>query len=206
MINTGTDIIKKFELWTDDQTELSTDEELFLASEKQREILNDNAFEFMRKNATGSFSGGEIDLSTVAPDFKHLMMNYTDDPRYGTPDKVVVYVGGQPFEVIPMALKTQKQGQNVCWVDLVANKIKFAQTGTGGTFDFDYQYTAPDITANGAPAIPADYALVIVYAMLIDDDIIQKTEKGRSNLKENTMQYTKWMSALKSYNAKFLIQ
>lgn len=206
MIATGTDIVKKFELWTDDQTELSTDEELFLASEKQREILNENAFEFMRKNVTGSFSGGEISLATVAPDFKHLMLNYTEDPRYGMPDKVVVFVGGRPISVVPAGLKTQFQGQNVCWVDLVNKKIKFSDAGMSGTFDFDYQFTAPDITANGAPTIPADYALVIVYAMLIDDDIIQKTEKGRTNIKENMSQYIRWMSSLKSYNAKFLIQ
>ena len=91
---TGTEIIKKFELWTDDQTELSTDEELFLANQKAKEIYNEVTWEFLRKTATGSFSGGEINLATVAPDFKYAMANYSDDPSYGTPTTPVVYVGG----------------------------------------------------------------------------------------------------------------
>lgn len=205
MISTGNDIIKKFELWTDDQTELSTDEELFLANEKQREILNETVWEFLRKEATGSFTGGEINLATVAPDFKHLMANYSEDTTYQTPTETVVWVGGAPIRVIPMAMRTQHQNQNVCWVDLVANKIKFANTSIGGTFIFDYQYSPDDFTATTAPAIPKDHRLVIVYAMLIDDDIIQKTEKGRSNIKENSAQYGRLLSNLKSYNAKFML-
>ena len=206
MISTGNDIIKKFELWTDDQTELSTDEEIFLANEKQREILNETVWEFLRKSATGSFSGGEIDLTTVAPDFKHLMANYSEDPvTYPTPTETVVFVGEAPYRIINMGMRNQFLNQNVCWVDLVANKIKFANASIGGTFEFDYQHSPEDFTANTAPALPKDHRLVIVYAMLIDDDIIQKTEKGRTNVKENAAQYGRLLSNLKSYNAKFML-
>ncbi len=203
----GADIIKRFELWTDDQTELSTDEELFLANQKANEIYNANVWEFLRKGATGSFAGGEIDLATVAPDFKHLMQNYSKDTSYPTPTETVVFVGGAPFQVIPMAMRTQMQGRNVCYVDIVANKIKFTQASIGGNFEFDYQYQPTDFTANTSPAFPANVesGMVVVYAMLLDDDIIQKTEKGRTNIKENAAQYSRLLSNLKSYNAKFML-
>lgn len=202
----GQDITKKFELWTDDQTDLSTDEELFLANQKAKDIYNETAWEFLRKTASGSFSGGEIDLATVAPDFKYLMANYSDDMSYATPTEAVVYVGGAPFKAIPMGMRNQFKSHNVCYVDLVANKIKFPNASLGGAFEFDYQYQPADFTATTAPAIPADHRMVIVYAMLIDDDIIQKTEKGRSNIKENTTQFARLLSNLKSYNAKFMLQ
>ncbi len=205
---TGTEIIKKFELWTDDQTELSTDEELFLANQKAKEIYNEVTWEFLRKTATGSFSGGEIDLATVAPDFKYAMANYSDDNSYDTPTTPVVYVGGAPYQIIPMGSRRMMQGRNVCWVDVVANKIKFDNTGAGGTFEFDYQYQPADFTGATSPAFPANVenGMVVVYAMLIDDDIIQKTEKGRTNIKENAAQYSRLLSNLKSYNAKLILQ
>lgn len=202
----GSDIVKKFELWTDDQTDLSTDEEMFLANAKAKDIYNETAWEFLRKNVTGSFSGGQIDLATVAPDFKFLMANYSEDASYGTPDTVVVYVGGAPYKVIPMGMAQQSQGKQVCYVDLVNKKIKFTSATLGGTFAFDYQYQPTDFTASTEPAMPADHRMVIVYAMLIDDDIIQKTEKARSNFKENSSQYARLLSNLKSYNAKFMLQ
>ena len=205
---TGTEIIKKFELWTDDQTELSTDEELFLANQKANEIYNECTWEFLRKTASGSFAGGEINLTLVAPDFKYLMANYSEDGSYGTPTVPVVWVGGAPYKVIPMGMRQQFQGQNVCWVDVVNNKIKFSNTGAGGTFEFDYQYQPAAFTGSTSPAFPANFesGMIVVYAMLIDDDIIQKTEKGRANIKENAGQYGRLLSNLKSYNAKFMLQ
>lgn len=205
MINTGSDIIKKFELWTDDQTELSTAEELFLANEKQREILNEGVWEFARKSAGGSFSNGEIDLSTVAPDFKHIMSNYCDNDQYTTPTDAVVYVNETPYKVIHMGMRQQLKARPVCWIDPTQNKIKFSDTGTSGLFSFDYQVSPPDFTEETAPLIPVDHRMTIVYAMLLDDDIIQKTEKARSNIKENMSQYIKLLSNLKSYNAKFIM-
>lgn len=205
---TGLEIIKKFEVWTDDQTELSTDEELFLANQKANEIYNECTWEFLRKTATGSFSGGEINLTSVAPDFKYAMANYSDDGSYGTPTVPVVWVGGAPYKIIPMGMRTQSQNQNVCWVDVVNNKIKFANASLGGTFEFDYQYQPAAFTGSTSPAFPANFesGMIVVYAMLIDDDIIQKTEKGRTNLKENAAQYGRLLSNLKSYNAKFMLQ
>jgi hypothetical protein len=203
----GSEIIEKFELWTDDTTELSTDQELSLASEKAKDIYTECVWEFLRKNAIGSFSGGYIDLATVAPDFVFPMANYSEDESYSSPTIPVVFVGGTvPYKIIPMGLRKQHQGQNVCWVDLVQKRISFADSTAAGTFDFDYQYAPADITEATTSAVPSSYALIIVYAMLIDDDVIQKTEKARSNIVENTRQYQRIMSNLKSYNAKFILQ
>ncbi len=203
---TGLEIINKFELWTDDQTELSTDEELFLANEKAKEIYGESVWEFLRKNVTGNFINGEIDLATVAPDFIFMMANYSDDTTsYLTPTNPVVFVGGRPYRVIPMGMKKQFENQDACYVDIAAKKIKFTNPTLAGTFDFDYQYMPEDFTETTSPPLPVSH-LIIVYAMLVDDDIIQKTDKGRSNVKENMTKYVTLMSNLKSYNAKFMLQ
>ena len=203
----GSEIINKFELWTDDTTELSTEQELSLANEKANDIYTECVWEFLRKNVTGSFTGGYIDLAIVAPDFVFPMANYTEDESYASPTIPVVFVGGSvPYKIIPMGLRKQHQGQNVCWVDLVQKRIVFGDSSASGTFDFDYQYAPADVTANTALVIPDSYAMIVVYAMLIDDDVIQKTEKARSNIVENTRQYLRIMSNLKSYNAKFILQ
>lgn len=50
---TGEQIIERFELYTDDTTELSTDEELEVANDKLRLIYMEQPWEFLRRNEWG---------------------------------------------------------------------------------------------------------------------------------------------------------
>lgn len=205
----GTELLKQFTVQTDDQTELSTDEMLSLADNKVKEIYVDTVWEFLRKSATGTFSSGSIDLTTVAPDFLFAMPNYSEDTVYMTPEVPVVYVSDRPYKIIPMGLRGQMKGRDVCWVDSVQNKIVFDNTSLAGTFSFDYQYIPSAITQSSTEILvntKGMYDTAVLYSMLIDDDIIQKTEKARSNVNENTARFQSIMSKLKSYNAKFILQ
>jgi hypothetical protein len=44
---------------------------------------------------------------------------------------------------------------------------------------------------------------MIVFAMLIDEEIIKKAEKARSNMQENFAQYQRYLKNLKLRDARF---
>lgn len=197
----GSEIISRFELWTDDSTELSSDEELFLANQKIRLIYSENQWEFLRKTASGSFSGGFIDVSAM--DFDRFMANYVDDPTCGSmPDTIVVYVNNNPYKVIPMGSRFNQSG--VAYYDSVNKKIMILGDASG-TYEFDYKHKPVDILTSTAPIFDDQFHLMVVYAMLIDDEIIQKVEKARANFTENSAQFQRIMSNLKSHDSKLVL-
>lgn len=208
----GSEITTKFELYTDDTTELSTAEELALANDKAKLIYQEMPWEFLRKAHSGvTNSVGSIDAPA---DFLHFMHNYSEDNTQTLPDKSVVYVNGLiPYFVVPMGARNLYNGsnptvygsQNICWYNPGNQKIEFQNSpGVNVPVLFDYQYEPADFTENTEPAgIPERFHQMIVHAMLIDDEVIQKSEKARSNIKENEGLYQRMLTNLKHYNAKF---
>lgn len=200
---TGQEIIQRFEIYTDDTTELSSDEEIMLANDKLRVIYMEQPWEFLRRSKTGAIeSDGKI---TVLSDFDELMENYSDDPSINEPLQKVIYIGNkQPYFFIPMGQRNANQSSNVCWYDPSTNKINFASSpGAGVAYEYDYKISPDDITVNTSPKLPAEYQLMLVFAMLIDEEIIKKSEKARSNMEINQVQYQRYMKNLKLRDARF---
>ena len=201
---TGQNIIERFELYTDDTTELSSDEELNLANDKLRLIYMEQPWEFLRRQKTGAI---ESDGKISAPaDFDELMENYSDDPTVSEPLLKVVFIGPSkiPYFVIPMGQRNANEYSNVCWFDPTDRKINFIQNpGTGVSYQFDYKTSPDDITLNTSPALPSEYHPMVVFAMLVDDEIIQKSEKARSNQEINSIQYARYLKNLKLRDARF---
>lgn len=206
----GSEIIAKFELYTDDTTELSSNEELALANDKHKLICQELPWEFLRVGVTiNTGSDGKIDAPA---DFLHFMHNYSEDQTQNLPDQSVVYVGQTPYFIVPMGARNLYNGgnpsiygnQNVCWYNPGSAKIEFQTSpGTGVACSFDYQKIPADFVAGTSPAgLPSTFHQMIIHAMLVDDEIIQKSEKARSNMKENEAMYQKMMTNLKHYNAK----
>lgn len=194
-MDTLEEIISKFELYTDDTTELSTEEEQALALQKTREIVGDSVWQFMRTKFAGTLVNGECDIPT---DFGRLMPNYSEDETNYIPNKVVVWVGGSPYDVRPMGARNFN-GSNFFYIDYPRRKL----VGVGilsGTFECDYQ-PIPDSVLD----IPVDYRMVIVWAMLIDDEIIQKVEKARSNLNEHAESYRQVLGRMRKWDNSFLL-
>lgn len=209
----GTEITQKFELYTDDTTELSTEEEIALANDKAKLIYMEMPWEFLRKAFSGSTN---VDGTVSAPaDFVHFMHNYSEDPTQVLPDQSVVYLNKTPYFVVPMGARNnfnQNNGvygnQNICWYNPSTGKIEFPVTpGSGVLAEFDYQYQPADFTDVTSPVAPrgldTQFGMAIVHLMCIDDDVIQKSEKARSNITENNAMYQKILSNLKHHNAKF---
>lgn len=201
---TGQQIIERFELYTDDTTDLSSDEEIILANDKLRLIYMEQPWEFLRRKKAGSIeSDGKISLPA---DFDEFMENYNDDPTVNEPLLKVVYIGSQktPYFLIPMGQRNANTYANVCWIDPADNKINFAQSpGAGAVYEFDYKTSPDDITVNTSPKLPAEYHPMIIFSMLIDDEIIQKSEKARSMQDTNVVQYARYMKNLKLRDARF---
>lgn len=201
---TGQQIIERFELYTDDTTDLSSDEEIILANDKLRLIYMEQPWEFLRRKKTGVVENdGKI---TLPADFDEFLENFSDDPSYGESTMKVVYIGGQkaPYLVVPMGQRNANNFSNVCWIDPSDGKINFSQNpGTGAIYEFDYKTSPDDITVGTSPKLPAEYHPMIVFLMLIDEEIIKKCEKARSSMQDNAVQYQKYLKNLKLRDARF---
>lgn len=201
---TGQQIIEKFETYTDDTTDLSSDEELILANDKLKLIYMEQPWEFLRRKKTGTVEvDGKI---TLATDFDEFMENFSDDPTYGEPVMKVIFIGSQksPYLVVPMGQRNANNFSNVCWIDPSDGKVNFSQNpGTGASYEFDYKLAPEDITINTSPKLPPEYHPMVVFSMLIDEEIIKKAEKARSSMQDNAVQYQRYMKNLKLRDARF---
>jgi hypothetical protein len=197
----GAEIIQKFELLTDDTTELSGEEELALANKVLRDIYDIQPWEFLRKAASGTVSATGI---TIPTDFLQFMLNYSEDNTSTLPDTAVVYINDRPYRIIPMGNRVNYPGADVCWFNPAAGKIEFRNNPAGATYAFDYKYLPADITLATEPIIPTSHYLV-VYGMLIDDELIQRMGKENSNMADNSALFNRNLTNLKHHNAKMLL-
>lgn len=202
---TGRDIITKFELYKDDTSELSSVEELDLAQKIYNEIVIEREWEFLRKNYSGvTLSDGSV---AIPSDFLGFMKNYSEDDTSFVPEKAVVFVGTDPYPVIPMGNRSFQGGLgNFFYADLSAGKIKStAGLGAGVAISFDYKMRPPALTLLTSPVFPNEFHAMIYHGMAIDDDIIQIFEKARSYADVNKAKFDGYLSKLGTYNNKFLI-
>lgn len=199
---TGQQIIEKFGIYTDDTTELSSDEAINLANDKLRLIYMEQPWEFLRRKKTGVVeSDGKITLPT---DFDEFMENYDE---YGDETTMkVIFVGSQksPYLLVPMGQRNNNSFYGICWIDPSDRKINFLQSpGAGTSYEFDYKTSPDEITVSTSPLLPNEYHPMIVFAMLIDEEIIKKAEKARSSMQENFAQYQRYLKNLKLRDARF---
>jgi len=194
------DIIKQFEVYVDDLTELSTDEEYLLLTKVLQSVYNDRSWEFLRKTASVSVNGT---TGTLPVDFVSVMNNYSENDYNSIPEIAVAYVGGIPYRFIPRGIATMKKG-NTCYIDLANKQIVFTQSIGSQTVTFDYKYRPDPITSNLSEiALPEDFRRYIPQVMAIDDDIIQKTERARSNQQINLLARKELLRDLAHYDMRF---
>lgn len=198
------DILKQFEVYVDDLTELSTDEEYALLTKVLNSIFNDRSWEFLRK--TASVTTTTTKTAPLPVDFVSVMNNYSENPYNNIPEIPVAFVNGIPFKFVPRGMAYNFVGGNYVTVDLVNKKVEFMKdVGTGVVVTFDYKYQPDPITSNASPIALPDLAhRYLGQVMAIDDDIIQKTEKARSNLQANSVARAQMLRDLAHYNARFI--
>lgn len=196
------DIIKKFELYVDDSTELSPAEELDLANKIYHKICDDRPWEFLKKEKTGTVSGTYITLPT---DFGYLVENYlrtdSQDNTQVNAKPVFVFINDNPIQVINWSDRRQyKDNSSVCYLDIANSRITFP-TSQSGTYSFDYKAIPADLTLATEPVFPDRYHDMIYHGMAVDDMIIQIFPKAQSYQAENQVMYNGFLSRMAKWNA-----
>lgn len=202
---TGTEIIAAFELYVDDTTELSTDQELALLNKIYYRIASDRAWEVLKKEATGTMAS--TTTITLPSDFNYVLesYNYTDNSistELGQ-KPCFVYVNNVAKQLVNWSDRRQYQNNDsVCYVDLVNSVIKFASAqASSATYSFDYKFTPAAITAGTSPVFPVRFHDIFVHGMVVDDMAIQLFDKARSYQDFNQSMYNKYLTDLAYWNA-----
>lgn len=205
-----------FELLTDDKTELSTAEENIILNKGANRLYAEKEWEFLRTNTTLIADvNGQLTLPT---DFMDFMKNF--NAYGGSPTQVVLWQNSIPIPVVPLGIAQQYKrnfftnaivpfgdtlialGSQAAYME--GGLVKFTYPVTSGTtFNFDYQKQPVDLILDAdTPSFPARFHYGIIYSALMDDDLIQRTEKSRSNLQDNQALYQKYLSDMKMWDAK----
>jgi hypothetical protein len=206
----GQQILDKFHIYTGDQSELSSAEELDLLNNKYQDIMTDRPWEFLKKAAAGSlvFPGDGTAYITLPADFRYLVENnqYTDISRsiQNNANAKVVFIGPNytPYQVVNFSDRRQyRTSSGYCYIDIVNNKIIFPVAPTDTTYEFDYIYRWADITLLTSPIFPSEYHSMIYQMMAIDSVIINLFDRSHSYAKENTEASMNALKKLRYYNS-----
>lgn len=196
---TTADIIRLFELYAGDETELSSTEEIDLANKIYNQILEEFEWEFLKKTATGTLSTS-VPYVTAPADFRSFVKNYENN-------KKVIYVGTnyEPYEVIPFGDRRQyRNNKGYAYYDALNSRIYFTSQPTAtDSYEFDYFHVPALLTVspNSAPIFPVRYWDAIYHGMQIDNDIIQLSDKARREYAENKSRYEDILSKMSRWNA-----
>lgn len=146
MALTGTQIIERFNLQTDQSSELSDSEALDLAQETYEEIQDDRNWVWLRKAYSGTTST-TLPYVSLPTDFKTLSSQYEGVP--------VVYVGTQPRMYRLISYDDRRRYTNTdgyCYIDIPNLRLVFTkQPTTAETLEYDYICYAPALTASTSP-------------------------------------------------------
>lgn len=209
-------IITAFELQVNDITELSTAEELSILNRVQLFVATLLPWECLKKNATGTASldgSSGLYYIDIPSDFMYFCPNnmYTDNAIgvENNASAVVIFVGSNytPIQVVNFSDRRQYRTKaGYAYLDLANSKIWFTNLPSNlTTYDFDYVKTPTTIAAGGAPAFPERFDHLWAYAMAVENDILQLSEKAKSYQKENQTKYDQWLTNMKLWNAKLIL-
>ena len=183
--------ITAFELYMDDTSELSTDEELLLYKRVFNTIWLDRPWEFAKKVGTGTTDG--TTYIALPSDFASIFNsnNYTDETSHWSDRRQYSFQS------------------NVCYVDIVNLRLYFTVAPASGlAVEFDYIYI-PTI-ASVATTIPVPLAFenalnkAIFHGMCVDSFIIQQSDKAKSYQSENQSKMNNAMKDLAFGNAQLI--
>ena len=181
-------IITEFETLIGSATELSSDDELKLLNKIYFQVLRQKAWEFLKKEASGTISGTDI---TQPADFFRM----ADEP--------VIYIGQyhNPFKLIPFTERRLYTNQNNnAYYDARQEKFVFFRT-QNDTYTFDYLYTPDALTTSGSdPVFPQQFWGMLPFLMASDADAIELTDKARSYAIENKARGNQILTDMEIWN------
>lgn len=208
---TATEIITTFELQVNDITELSAAEELSILNRVYRKICSSKPWEFLKTTATGTvLTDATGSYITMPTDFAFFIENaqFTDNTvayQNNASAKVIFIVQNNayvPYQVVNFSDRRQYYNRgNYVYLDLANSKIRFTYTPVGTSYEFDYIKVPITLTVNLTPVIPTQFQEVLVYAMAVENDILQLSPKATSYAAENQAKYQMWLDDMSYHNA-----
>lgn len=194
----GQSIINHFQLYVDDQADLSSVETLALMNKWYRRVLENRPWSFLKSTFTGTATGADyIDLPS---DFGYILENdLTNRLVLGSQErKTVVFVGDdyEPYAVIPFSeRRAVRTLDNYCWVDIKQNRLYFSKAPTSGKqIEYDYIYVPDALTLSTSPVFPDRFHDVVYHGMATDHNVIEQSEKAQSYREENAGLYESYMT------------
>lgn len=208
----GQQLLDTFHLYTGDQSEMSSADELSLANNILQDIYAERPWEFLKKSATGTItvSAGVASI-TLPADFASLIENAEKTDNTQTIDNnavaKVVYVGTNytPYQIVNWSDRRQvRTSSGYAYLDIVNNKIVFTTVPTELTYEFDYIYNPADITLSTSPIMPSRFHQLIPQLMAIDSVIINLFDRTHSYAKENAAGAEEMLSKMRLWNANLI--
>ena len=205
------EIITNFELFVDDTTELSAQEELSLANKIYRRVLNYRPWEFLKKEATGTLSTSVAYVSLPA-DFAYMAENnqYTNNSaaidNNASPKVVFVGTNYNPYQIINFSDRRQYRNQaGYAYIDIVNSRLVFtAQPTAAESYEFDYIHNPADLTTATSPIFPSRFHEIIYHGMASEDYIIQQFDKAKSYVVENQNKYLDYLRDMSYWNSQLI--
>lgn len=213
---TVAEIIEKFEAQTDDATELSTDEELALFNRTLAKIYDERPWEFLKREATGTFSTASKYL-TLPTGFGYVIENAqtsdnADEAEFNGAQKCIYSYDGSTnytrwYQFVNWSDRRTYAGRSgYAWVDLLNSRVELSSypiDTTAYSYDFKFQPTELLITDVGsAILLPQRFRPMIWFAMAVDDDLLLRYPKEKSYAPENNAKYESYFRDLCSWNAR----
>ena len=208
----ASDVLALFEQYTDDNTELSSGQELILLQKKFNQVWNDRPWEFTKATASGTF-GLTIPHIPKPSDFSNFIENngYTDNTASvdNNAAQKVIFVGSSyaPYQIINWSDRRQyRNTSGYAYLDLPNSGITFTVTPVAAdTYEFDYKKQPPTLVlGNEIPFVPAEFHDVFYHLMAVDDDIILRFPKAQSYAAENAAAAKSILDDMALWNASLL--
>lgn len=199
---TVSDIIRDFELFMDDTTELSETEEIRLVEKHSVRIAELLPWELLKKSYSGTVSATTDSLPTR---FSYVLENdnYSNTNEYGEGPKVYIGSNYSPWNVVSWSdRRNYRNRKGYVWVDHANSVMEFSEN-PADTVEYDYiEYPATLTATTDTIWIPDRFAPILYHSMCADDFVIQQSEKARSYRDENLAAYNMYLEDFKVWNAR----
>lgn len=202
----ASEIIKKFELYMDDTTELSSDEELDLLNKKYQMISAELPWEQLKKAYSGTTDGSTtLSLPTR---FSYIVnnQNYSDDSQYASGP--VIYIGSNydPYPLISFSDRRRYRTKSgYAYLDIANSNLVFTVAPSSGkAVEYDYIEYPADLTTSTSPWLPSRFHDWLYHEMCIDDFVIQQSEKARSYRDEHKKAAEEYRASARQWNANLI--
>lgn len=204
---TAAQIIAKFELYYDDGTALSSQEELDLLNKIYQKVCANRPWEFLRNPFTGT-QATSVPYIALPTNFGFLFQNHNYTDQSYTSDRPVIFVGTSftPYEVVSYADRRQYRNQDgYAYIDIVNSRLYFTlQPTSAQSVEFDYANVPATLSTDDTPVFPSRFHDIIYHGMIVDQNMIEMTDKGKSYAQENQVQYTQYLHDLAYWNSQLI--